>query len=181
MSRILVADDVPIFRALFSTALELGGHTVSTVDTAGGVLQALEGEPPDLLLLDATLPDLSTLELLGRIRVREELRPMHVVLTISILDRPILTAVSRLGFHDFFVKAAYQPAALRKMVQCKLDPRVASEDLHQLLRRSITVRPVHLEVWKELGIVPPSDAEEAPSADEILTYDPNALFNAAKP
>ncbi len=57
MARILVVDDVPGMRALTATLLRYAGHEA---DTAAGGRQALEKvykHPPDLLLLDLSMPD----------------------------------------------------------------------------------------------------------------------------
>ncbi len=65
-SILLVDDEAPIARVL-STALRGRGHSIVVTGTALEALDAIASAPPDVLLLDVNLPDLTGWELLRRL------------------------------------------------------------------------------------------------------------------
>lgn len=66
--RILVVDDEPSIVDAVATSLRYEGFVVSTAATGREALARVEGERPDLIVLDVMLPDLSGIEVAGRLR-----------------------------------------------------------------------------------------------------------------
>ncbi|MDQ1717821.1 MAG: hypothetical protein QOH56_433 [Pseudonocardiales bacterium] len=64
MAHVLVIEDEPNLRVLLGRLLTDAGYRVSTAETGSLGLQAALTEPPDLVLLDLMLPDLSGEEVL---------------------------------------------------------------------------------------------------------------------
>jgi DNA-binding response OmpR family regulator len=64
---LLVEDDTSI-RVPLSRALTALGHVVQPVGTGAGALQAVAGDPPDVVVLDLGLPDIDGWEVLRMIR-----------------------------------------------------------------------------------------------------------------
>lgn len=56
MKRILVVDDEPDFREIFSTHLRLKGYDVDTADGAESGLAKIRASAPDLVLMDVQMP-----------------------------------------------------------------------------------------------------------------------------
>lgn len=78
MSRILIVDDSPSIRLLFVRRLEMDGHeTIEAADGAGAIAAVHE---PDIVLLDAMLPDMSGTEVLASLK---KVRPELPVLSVS--------------------------------------------------------------------------------------------------
>ena len=69
MKRLLVVDDVPLFRAGLTSALNGAGYDVigEAADGEGAVAVA-ESEQPDIVLLDILMPGMSGIDVLGKIR-----------------------------------------------------------------------------------------------------------------
>lgn len=71
---ILLADDDDVFRKLLARALESSGYRVRQVSNGADAIEALaraadgEGEMPDLVVLDACMPELSGLGILAVMR-----------------------------------------------------------------------------------------------------------------
>jgi CheY-like chemotaxis protein len=57
MPRILVVDDEPGIRELFSEILQVGGYEVRLAATGEEALRVQQESRPELVLLDVTLPD----------------------------------------------------------------------------------------------------------------------------
>jgi DNA-binding response OmpR family regulator len=67
-SRILVIDDDPDIRGLVTELLQRAGHEVASAPDGRTGLRALHSSPPDLVLLDVSMPDLDGWKTLERIR-----------------------------------------------------------------------------------------------------------------
>ncbi|MFO7667984.1 MAG: response regulator, partial [Desulfobacterales bacterium] len=61
-SNILVVDDVPANLTLLTGMLKEKGHRVRPVPSGKLALKAVEHEPPDLILLDVTMPEMDGFE-----------------------------------------------------------------------------------------------------------------------
>ncbi|MFT4248266.1 MAG: response regulator [Pseudomonas sp.] len=59
MARILLIEDSPTDRAVFSQWLEKAGHQVLVADNAEEGLELARGQAPDLVLMDVVLPGMS--------------------------------------------------------------------------------------------------------------------------
>ena len=59
MAKILLIEDSPTDRAVFSQWLEKAGHEVVATDNAEEGLQLVRGQAPDLVLMDVVLPGMS--------------------------------------------------------------------------------------------------------------------------
>src|SRR2546428_12501060 len=67
-ARILVVDDDEDIRNLVVKLLERAGHKVEQAEDGRSGLRALHASPPDLVLLDVSMPDLDGWQTLERIR-----------------------------------------------------------------------------------------------------------------
>jgi two-component system KDP operon response regulator KdpE len=67
-SAVLVVDDEAQLRRLLRLTLDDAGYRVREAETGRAALDAVQAEMPDAIILDLGLPDLSGLEVLGRLR-----------------------------------------------------------------------------------------------------------------
>jgi len=68
--QVLIVDDEPQIGEVLSAYLQAEGYTTTTSGTVADALRSLEERPPDLLLLDITLPDGSGLDILRAVQAR---------------------------------------------------------------------------------------------------------------
>ncbi|MFD7453527.1 response regulator transcription factor [Kitasatospora sp. NPDC059827] len=116
---VLVVDDDDIIRRSLERGLRLSGFTVRTADGGRTALGLVADEPPDVLVLDVSMPDLDGSEVCRRLREQGIDTP---VLMLSARDE-LADRVAGLqaGADDYLVK----PFALEELVL----------RLHALLRR----------------------------------------------
>jgi DNA-binding response OmpR family regulator len=93
-------------------ALEHAGYGVLLAHSGHDALRAVHAAPPDLVLLDTTLPDMSGPDALARLRVVPEL-PV-VVLSASTKDADIRASFG-LGASDYVVKPCNTDALLARI------------------------------------------------------------------
>src|SRR5580765_5099327 len=67
-ARILIVDDEPSILATMAPLLRARGYEVSTATTGHAALQAVDRQPPQLVILDLGLPDLDGIEVCRRLR-----------------------------------------------------------------------------------------------------------------
>lgn len=101
--RAIVADDDPDIRSLLVIAARRAGFDV-VADLGNGTdaLAAIEAEEIDVAVLDVSMPGLSGLDIVRRLR--EEGRPVRVVLVSASVDAAALDAGIRAGADDYVMK-----------------------------------------------------------------------------
>ncbi|MGW2824173.1 response regulator transcription factor [Streptomyces sp. NPDC001443] len=130
---VLVVDDDPAIRRSLERGLRLSGFSVRTADSGRAALDAVREAPPDVLVLDVSMPGTSGIEVCARLRADGQDLP---VLMLSALDETAdRIAGLQAGGDDYLVK----PFALQELVL----------RLRALLRR----RPPAGEVLRVAGLV----------------------------
>lgn len=79
MNRILLIDDDGDMLLMTERWLTKAGYDVEKATSGAEALNALEGEKPDLILLDYAMPEMDGPAVLKEIRKREELRGIPVL------------------------------------------------------------------------------------------------------
>src|SRR6478752_3047404 len=86
MAKITLIDDDENIVASVSLALESHGHAVKAYYDGASGLEALEGDPPDLAILDVKMPRMDGLEVLRRLRQTTELPVIILTSTDEEID-----------------------------------------------------------------------------------------------
>lgn len=93
MTRVMVADDHSLFRDGIVSLLEAAGFdVVAEAGTGKEIIDAIQSSPPDLVLLDLTMPGMSGLEALKQIRLAHP-EVKVVILTVSDDDDDLMAAI----------------------------------------------------------------------------------------
>ncbi|MCX4918605.1 response regulator transcription factor [Streptomyces sp. NPDC060011] len=108
--RVLVVDDDAAIRRSLERGLRLGGFTVDLADGGRSALEVLRRTPPDAIVLDISMPDLSGIDVCRTLRGEDNDVP---VLMLSALDETAdRIAGLQAGGDDYLVK----PFALQELV-----------------------------------------------------------------
>jgi CheY-like chemotaxis protein len=99
---VLVVEDVPMAARVLTSLLEQGGYRVRHAGSAESAIRLIEDDPPDLMLLDLTLPGISGIELLHRLAATRTSIPFTVVTGSH--DRQKREELDRLGVLRVFEK-----------------------------------------------------------------------------
>ncbi|NYJ08182.1 response regulator transcription factor [Petropleomorpha daqingensis] len=112
--RVLVVDDEPAIRELLAMVCAYEGWDVRTAGTGEAALRAVRERAPDVVLLDAMLPDLDGLTVLRRIRASSPALPVIMVTARdSAEDRAALFGAGATGY----VTKPFAVAALTEQVR----------------------------------------------------------------
>lgn len=101
--RLLAVDDIPDNLFLLQTILEAEGFAVDVATSGSIALNKIKASPPDLILLDVMMPDMTGYEVTQRIRQDESLPAMPILL-ITAHDETSALRGLELGANDFISK-----------------------------------------------------------------------------
>ena len=101
MAAILVVDDDELIRDMLYDLFE-EQHRCHTADTAERALSYLETGHYDVILTDISMPGLSGVELLGRVRQSQPDTP--VIIITGMQDKALAQGLIKLGAYHFLLK-----------------------------------------------------------------------------
>jgi two-component system nitrogen regulation response regulator GlnG len=114
MARLLLVDDDPdLILAQVNHALGPAGVQVDVARSGAAGLQQLAAQPPEVILLDVRLPDLSGLEVYQRVRELDARIPVIFVTAVTAADSAI--EAMKQGAYDYLFKPL-DPQHLRQVV-----------------------------------------------------------------
>ena len=96
MGHLLVIEDEPCIRDLFTTVLTAAGHVVRAAPDGQAGLEEALAQPPDLILLDLVMPGLDGLQVAARLRATPETAMVPLVMVTAwdaALDRALAAGV----------------------------------------------------------------------------------------
>ncbi len=140
-ARVLAVDDEPDLLELVRVGLSQAGYVVETARNGTEALAALRRAPPDLVVLDVMLPDLSGTELCARIRADQRLASVPVIMLTAKSEEIDRVVGLEVGADDYVTKP-FSPRELALRVRAVLRRRApAGERLRVLEHASLRVDP----------------------------------------
>ena len=139
--RILIVDDDEGLLLLMAETLRAEGHEVATAASGRAALQAVDGQPPDLMLLDLKMRDLDGPSLLAKLQQGESRVPFIVVTGQG--DEKVAVEVMKRGALDYVMKDTalldLLPAVVARTLAAQAQARAlaAAQAEHLRLEREV--------------------------------------------
>jgi adenylate cyclase len=133
LGRILVVDDTPQNVKLLADLLSAKGYAVSTASSGREALIKIGAEPPDLILLDVVMPEMSGYEVCRKLRDDAATARLPVVLVTALDPGEERVKGLEAGADDFLGKPIHQ-AELLARVRSLLRIKRFQDELAQLNR-----------------------------------------------
>lgn len=105
--RILIIEDDDFLRSLTVTKLEKEGYVMETATSGDTGLEQVIAVPPDLLILDLMLPNISGFEVLEKIRANEPTKDLKVIVFSNLGEEVDIKRCLELGISEYLVKANF--------------------------------------------------------------------------
>lgn len=102
--KILVVDDDPGNREVLEELLRLRGHPVVTAASGPEALELVKKDPPDLVLLDVTMPGMSGYEVCEALRAEPATRLLPIVIITALEGQEEKIRAIEAGADDFLNK-----------------------------------------------------------------------------
>ena len=161
----LIVDDEPNIRLTLKQQLQSDTLNVAVAGTVREALEIIRATPPDVVLLDVRLPDMSGLDACSRIQEIDRLVPVVIMTAFSRTD--VAIEATRRGAFDYLIKPLDLPQlrdVVQKAVQVSRLRRVpaivssseqpAGDDVDPIVGNSLPMQ----EVYKFIGRVAANDA-----------------------
>ncbi|MBI5526794.1 MAG: hybrid sensor histidine kinase/response regulator [Deltaproteobacteria bacterium] len=127
---ILVVDDTPDNLRVLSGMLKERGYRVRPVPSGGLALRAAESEPPDLILLDITMPGMDGYEVCRRLKADAGLKDIPVIFISALSDTADKVEAFSVGGVDYVPKP-FQFPEVEARVDTHLRLRRLRRDIEQ--------------------------------------------------
>jgi nitrogen regulation protein NR(I) len=164
MGHILIVDDDAQLRQSFEKILTGEGHTVKTASSGEAAITLVQGDVPDLVIMDVRMPGMSGLE---AFRAMHEIEPkLPVIIMTAFGTTETAIEATKLGAFEYVLKpfeniqdilalidqALEAGRCMRSRVELDVAPDTAAADA--IIGKS---KPMQ-EVYKAIGRVAPTDA-----------------------
>jgi two-component system, OmpR family, alkaline phosphatase synthesis response regulator PhoP len=123
---VLVVDDEPLVRRLFTDILRNAGYITHEAENGQQALEIARREPIDVVLLDIMMPQMSGLEVLAKLGELTPDSPVIIVTASPTSENAI--AALRLGAFDFIVKGFKNEAMLTTVARAIERRRLVMRD-----------------------------------------------------
>lgn len=103
-ANVLVVDDTPDNIRVLTGIIERLGYEVRPATSGAQALQAVEHDPPDLVLLDITMPEMDGYEVCRRFKLDEQLRDIPIIFLTALSDIADKVKAFGVGGIDYITK-----------------------------------------------------------------------------
>jgi CheY-like chemotaxis protein len=123
MKRILVVDDRDAFREPIAACLREAGFETAVAANGPQALCTVQTSPPDLIVLDVSLPGMDGISVLRALNNRNGIRKIPAILLTAGADRQNIADAAKLGVRDCLLKSQITLEDLVGRVNRILRPR----------------------------------------------------------
>jgi DNA-binding NtrC family response regulator len=131
--KILIADDEPSNRKILAQELTHKGFAVDTARGGREALGKIESAPPDLVVLDFMMPDMSGLEVLKELRNRGNDTPVILITAYGSVERAV--EVMKAGAYDFITRP-FDPDHIEIVVRKAIERQSLKREVEVLSEES---------------------------------------------
>lgn len=118
--RIFIVEDDDFLRSLAVGKLEKEGFVVETASNGSDGLTRILETPPELLILDLMLPEMSGFEVLEKIRSTDTVKNLKVVVFSNLGEETDIKRCLELGVSEYLIKANFTLDELAEKVKSLL-------------------------------------------------------------
>lgn len=116
MSRVLIIDDDLSQSAVLARLIRAHGHEADCAASAGQALTSLRHQPPDLVLLDLSMPRVDGLELLAALVEETRFENLRIAIYSGRAEPEAFEAAQKLGACDFILKGEDAQVTLNRIL-----------------------------------------------------------------
>ena len=127
--KILIADDEPSNRKILAQELTHKGFAVDMAAGGTEALKKIESAPPDLVILDYMMPDMSGLDVLKELRKKGNDTPVIMITAYGSVERAV--EIMKAGAYDFITRP-FDPDHIELVVRKALERQTLKREVEVL-------------------------------------------------
>jgi response regulator RpfG family c-di-GMP phosphodiesterase len=167
--RVLVVDDDPDLLLVLSEELKCGGYLVTQASDPYRALEFFESQAFDVVLADQTMPEITGVRLLARLR---EVQPLCSRILISgVTSAAVLLSAINDGGVDAFISKPWGRVSLLDIVGAavrrSVEKQIGNEKLAEVLRINDELASMNSSLLEQLSAL---IVKQAPDSEEAARY-----------
>ena len=127
MKRILVVDDMAVFREPIARALRAEGYETLCAENGEQALRMLRQHGADLVLLDVAMPVMDGLGFLAAIRHEDRFDDLPVLLLTAVAERDYVIKAAKYGAREYLLKSRFSLETLIDRIEKRLAERPGAD------------------------------------------------------
>ncbi|MFQ5473125.1 MAG: HDOD domain-containing protein, partial [Dehalococcoidia bacterium] len=172
MNRILVVDDMAIFREPIAASLRRVGYETVCASNGQEALDAIHTKAPDLVLLDLAMPVMDGLTCLRTLRSNPDTKALPVIMLTAMTEREPLKEAVGIGVQGYLLKSQFSLEDLitrvkKVLAQAKGAPAQSSTRERPSARASSTDRGASGRTPEAKDSSPPDPMTESQTLAQI--------------
>ena len=117
MCTVFIVDDEPVACGAVARLLRREGYETVAAHSGRAALEVLQGQAPDLILLDVRMPELDGLELLEILHDHPQWKAVPVIMMTGVSDTNCIRRSQQLGAKAYLVKATFSVGEMLSAVK----------------------------------------------------------------
>jgi diguanylate cyclase (GGDEF)-like protein/PAS domain S-box-containing protein len=146
-AKILLIDDDPNFRDITSSALRTAGFIVDEVASGGEAIKRVKRQLPDLILLDANMPELDGFETCRQLKLDPALTDIPIIMATGMDDVDSVYKAFEAGASDFMPKPLNYSILIQRINFGLRTGQVTAELRNSKLQLTAAQRIARLGYW----------------------------------
>jgi putative nucleotidyltransferase with HDIG domain len=127
MTRILIVDDMAVFREPIAAALRAKGYETGCAENGRQALAMVKNRAPDLILLDVAMPVMNGLDYLKAVRDDPSIARPPIILLTAVAEKDYVVQAAQLGVREYMLKSSFSlDDLLGRIGRCLEEARSAS-------------------------------------------------------
>lgn len=127
---ILIVDDAPAILQLLQKMLSMQGYEVRIANSGARALESVKASPPDLILLDIMMPEMSGFDVCERLKADAQTHDIPIIFISALSETKNIVNAFTLGGVDYVTKP-FQPKEILARVATHLALRSAQKKLEE--------------------------------------------------
>jgi HD-like signal output (HDOD) protein/DNA-binding NarL/FixJ family response regulator len=167
MHRVLVVDDMPIFREPIAASIRRAGYVTFSAADGKEALALVQKEKPDLVLLDVAMPVMNGLECLKALRANPETRNIPVIMLTAMAEREPIAEALKIGIQGYLLKSQFSLEDMLARIAKTLDKQgiEAKEPQEAATRDSSEAAPQAKREPQSQSVASAAGAKPAPAQE----------------
>ncbi|MBF0543520.1 MAG: response regulator [Candidatus Riflebacteria bacterium] len=125
---ILVVDDDPTFRHIIHNTLQQLGYFAVKADNGAEAMRQIASSPPDLILTDILMPEISGYDLLKSLKSNEKYRSIPVIIISGVENMDSVISCIKMGAEDYLLKSPFNTELLDARIKVCLERKKLTDE-----------------------------------------------------